>query len=312
MKLHRIEIPTSFPVGPVNAYLLAEDPLTLVDTGPKSPECQAALDAGVAAAGHRLDEIRRIIITHGHTDHFGNAAWVQQRSGAEVFAHDADGHKLAGERWYVDQLKTFFTEAGLPESFLQDFTQMLQGYRRFFDPLPAFTRLRDGDTVPLGGQRLRVLHCPGHSQGHICLYHDDGILIAGDLLLEEVSPNPIVEFAPDGRRVPTLPQYLHSLRRVLLLTCDVAYPGHGAPITNPGARIRELIAHHEQRKESIRERVGTTPKTLLALVHELYPNLDQINVMLGLSEVIGHLDLLVEEKRVTVSRRRGQMFYRGK
>lgn len=309
MRLHRIEIPTPFPVGPVNAYLLTGDPLTLVDAGPKTTEAQAAIEAGVAAAGYRLEEIRRIILTHGHTDHFGNAGLVQQRSGAEIFGHAADRAKFAGRRWVADRLRTFFLEAGLPKTFLKTFTEMVNAYRPLFDPLRAVKVLTDGDTIPLDTSRLRVLHCPGHSSGHICLYDDDGSLIAGDLLLQEISPNPIVEFAANGRRIPTLPQYLSSLRRVLLLNCEIAYPGHGAPITNPSARIRDLIAHHEQRKEELHARLGKKPKTLLALCHEWYGNLDRLNVMLALSEVIGHLDLLIEEKRIAVTRKEGQILY---
>lgn len=312
MQVHRIELPTPFPVGPVNAYLLTGAPLTLVDAGPKTPEAQAALDAGIAASGCRVEDVRRIILTHGHTDHFGNAAAVQARSGAAIYGHPADAAKFAGGRWIVEHIKPFFSQAGLPDAFLEAFTDRLRGFRYLFDPLVKVGALNDGDTVGLDGDRLRVLYCPGHSIGHICLYHEDGSLIAGDLLLEEVSPNPVVEFGPTGERIPTLPQYLHSLRRVLLLNCDIAYPGHGEPITNPSARARELMTHHEQRKEQIFERLGKTPKTLLALCQEIYRNLDEVNVMLALSEVIGHLDLLIEEKRVAVSRRKGQLYYRTK
>jgi glyoxylase-like metal-dependent hydrolase (beta-lactamase superfamily II) len=312
MQVHRIEIPTPFPVGPVNAYLLAGDPLTLVDAGPKGVASQHAIESALAAAGRRVADLQRIVITHAHTDHFGQAESLRQQSAAEVFAHETERPKLAGERWVADHLVAFFREAGMPESFFPAFSQMVSAYRIYFDPLPAFTPLADGDTLAVGEERLRVLHCPGHSQGHVCLYHDDGVLIAGDLLLEEVSPNPIVEFSPDGRRQTTLPQYLHSLRRVLLLNCDLAYPGHGEPITNPSSRIRELIAHHEQRKEEIAARLGATPKSLVDLTQELYQGLDDLNLMLALSEVIGHLDLLAEEKRIATSRKRGVVLYRGK
>lgn len=312
MQIHRIELPTPFPVGPVNVFLLPEDPPTLIDAGPKTEQAQAALEAGLTAVGYRTDDVRRIILTHGHIDHFGGADRIRQRSGAEVFAHEADRSKFEGQRWFVDHLKKFFTEAGLPPAFLQIFVETLSGYRELLDPLPGFSPLADGDAVDVGQSRLRVLHCPGHSQGHICLYHDEGALIAGDLLLQGISPNPIVEFTRRGKRVPTLPQYLQSLRRVLLLNCDIAYPGHGEPISNPSARIRELIAHHEQRKEEIRGRLSRKPKTLLDLSQEIYQNLDQINTMLALSEVIGHLDLLAEEKRVTISRRGRKVVYRGK
>lgn len=312
MQVYRIEIPTPFPVGPVNAYLLAGDPLTLVDAGPKTPEAQQAVEAGVSSAGYRVNDIRRIILTHGHIDHYGNARWVQQQCGAEIFGHEADGPKFSGERWFVDHLKAFFAQAGLPGSFLSSFVKQLQAYRPLFDPLSRTTWLSDGATITVGEDRLRVLHCPGHSIGHICLYHEDGNLIAGDLLLEDVSPNPIVEFTPHGKRIPTLPQYLQSLRRVLLLNCELAYPGHGPPITNPGARIRELIAHHEHRKEEIAGRLGKTPKTLVALCQEIYQELDEMNLMLALSEVIGHLDLLIEEKRIAVSRTKGRLLYKAR
>lgn len=312
MQVHRVELPTPFPVGPVNAYLLLGTPLTLVDTGPKTDAAQAALDAGVAAAGHRLEDIRRIILTHGHSDHFGNAAWVRARSGAEILAHPADRPKFAGERWVNEPLRRHFLAAGLPESFLETFRERIRGLRHLFDAVPEFQPLQDGDTVPLDGDGLRVLYCPGHSIGHICLYHEDGVLVAGDLLLEEISPNPLVEFDARGERIPTLPQYLHSLRRVLLLNCDLAYPGHGGPIANPSARIRELIGHHEQRKEEIHKRLGRQGKTLVALCRELYQNLDDLNLMLALSEVVGHLDLLAEEKRVAITRRAGTLVFRAK
>lgn len=312
MQIHRIEIPTPLPVGPVNAYFLPGDLPTLIDAGPKTDQTQMVLEAELASVGHRVQDIRRVILTHGHTDHFGSAVWIQQQSGAEIFGHEADHSKFSGERWILDHLGRFFTEAGLPKTFLPSFVDTLRTYRQFFDPISGFTRLQDGDMISLSDARLRVLHCPGHSQGHLCFYHDDGALIAGDLLLETVSPNPVVEFTPKGKRIPTLPQYLQSLRRVLLLNCDIAYPGHGAPIANPSARIRELIAHHDQRKEQIRELLGHAPKTLLELCQEFYHDLDHINTMLALSEVIGHLDLLAEEKRVTISRRGRKVVYRGK
>jgi len=312
MQLHRIALPTPFPVGPVNAYLLVGEPLTLVDTGPKSPEVQTALAAGVAAAGFRLEDVRRILLTHGHTDHCGNAVWTAQQSGAVVYLHADDRAKAAGRRWVVDHLKTFFKQAGMPDGFFQAFADQMRLLRQFLDPLTHTSPLKDGESLPLGDEHLRVLHTPGHSAGHVSFYHEEGALIAGDLLLEAVSPNPLVEFAPDGKRIPTLPLYLQSLRRILLLNCETAYPGHGDPFANPTARARELIAHHEQRKEAIAALVRRTPKTLEAIGAELYQNLDDLNRMLALSEVIGHLDLLAEEKRLTLTRKKGQLLYKSK
>jgi glyoxylase-like metal-dependent hydrolase (beta-lactamase superfamily II) len=312
MRIHRIELPTPFPVGPVNAYLLEGEPLTLIDAGPKTPEAQAALEAGLARHGVGVGDIRRLILTHGHVDHFGGALWVRERSNAQLFAHPADGPKLAGERWVIDHLRRHFTLAGLPETFLDVFTDRMREMRRLFDPVTEFQPLQDGDTLTVGEDRIRILHCPGHSIGHLCLFHLDGVLVAGDLLLADVSPNPIVEFTPEGRRIATLPQYLHSLRRVLLLNCEVAYPGHGGALANPGARIRELVSHHEQRKEEIYRELARGPRTLAGLAQALYQRLDEVNLMLALSEVLGHLDLLAEEKRVTASQRGAAMVFRAR
>ncbi len=310
MRLHRIELPTPFPVGPVNAYLLPGEPLTLVDAGPRTPEAQAALEAGVAAAGYRLEDVRRVLLTHGHTDHAGNAAWVAGRSGAAVHVHPADGPKISGQRWVLDHLRTFVVQAGLPPAALDGFAERLRVLRQLHEPVPEPRMLADGQSLALDGERLRVLHTPGHSHGHVCFYHEDGVLIAGDLLLADISPNPVVEFGPDGRRLPTLPLYLQSLRRVLLLNCDVAHPGHGPALGNPNARIRELIAHHEQRKEDVAARLRRGPRTLAELCRELYPDVDEVNLVLALSEVVGHLDLLAEEKRLTVARRKDALVYR--
>ncbi len=312
MQLHRIELPTPFPIGPVNAYLLLSDPLTLVDVGPKTDDARSALEAGLAAVGVHLEQIRRIVLTHGHTDHFGMVELVRQASGAEVFAHEGDWAKLAGKRWIVAHLKRFFTQAGLPKSFQDEFMRLAEAHRRYFDPVTTLLPVKDGDTLAINGTRLRIMHCPGHSLGHICLYHEDGFLLAGDVLLSDVSPNPVVEFTPKGQRMPTLPQYLQSLRRILLLNCELAYPGHGGPLASPNTRIRDLIAHHEQRKEEIRARLERKPKTLLALAQEIYQNLDHFNTMLALSEVIGHLDLLADEHRVGISRSGNRLLYRAK
>ena len=312
MDLHRLELPTPFPVGPVNAYLLRGDPLTLVDTGPKTVEAQTALERGVAAAGARLKDIRRILLTHGHTDHAGNAAWVAQRSGAPVHVHEGDRAKVSGRRWVLEHVKTFLTQAGLADSVVESFFEQIQALRQYLDPLAKVSSLTDGEYLPLDTERLRTLYTPGHSNGHVSFYHEDGVLIAGDLLLEGVSPNPLVEFTSDGKRIPTLPQYLQSLRRVLILNCEVAHPGHGGPIANPNARARELITHHEQRKEEIAGMIRRAPKTLAAICGELFPKMDDASLMLALSEVIGHLDLLAEEKRLAIGRKKGLLLYKVK
>jgi glyoxylase-like metal-dependent hydrolase (beta-lactamase superfamily II) len=308
MRIVPISLPTPYPVGPVNAYLLPGPPVTLVDCGPKTPEAKAGLEEGLARAGTIPAQIERLIITHGHVDHFGLAAAVTAASGAAVLAHEADAPKLAVDRAFIEPMRTFIAQAGFPLDVADMVLASLRRYRGQLDAVVPTTLVRDGDRIPLGDDTLEVLHTPGHAQGHICLW-DGEALISGDLLLEEISPNPLVEFARDGTRLRTLPALIRSLVRIEALNPALAYPGHGDPLSHPAARVPELIQHHNERKKRLARNLSERSWSLRELAEAWFPGLDQFNVILGLSEVIGHLDLLEDEGLLAVEPRDGVMHY---
>jgi glyoxylase-like metal-dependent hydrolase (beta-lactamase superfamily II) len=135
-----------------------------------------------------------------------------------------------------------------------------------------------------------------HSAGHVCL-GANGRLITGDVLLEEISPNPTFEFTRNGERIRTLPLLLRSLRRLLALNPAEIFPGHGEPF-GPGApRIRAMLEHHVQRRERIAALLTDRPQRAFDLARSLFPDADPFNRFLSLSEVLGHLDLLVADGR---------------
>lgn len=303
MRIVPVEIPTPFPVGPVNAYVVDDEPLTLVDAGPKVPEARERIAAALRSIGRQVRDVRRIVLTHGHADHFGSAAALAAESGAPVYVHPADRAKVRGLRWDEAMLRRWLREAGLPEAFAGTFLAMMEEYARFYDPIADVETLDDGQVLEFESGSLVVIHAPGHSAGHVVLWDGAGSLVAGDVLLEEVTPNPVVEFTSDGARAPTLPAYLHTLRRLQNLPVATAYPGHGAPISEPASRIAAILDHHEQRKTAIAALLDARPRTLVELAQEIYGELDPVNVVLALSEVIGHLDLLAEEGRLRVGRR---------
>jgi glyoxylase-like metal-dependent hydrolase (beta-lactamase superfamily II) len=303
-----LSLPTPYPVGPVNAYLLPGSPLTLVDCGPKTPEALEALEGGLARAGLSLGQIERLVITHGHLDHFGLAATISTAGGARVFAHAAEVPKMTLDRGFIEPMRLLVAEAGFPSGVSDMLLAAMRRHRGQFDPITPTDLLADGDRLALGEGTLEVLHTPGHAQGHICLW-DGEALISGDLLLEEISPNPMVEFDSDGVRLRTLPALLRSLERLAALEPAVAYPGHGDPIPQPAVRARDLLRHHQERKEKVARMLAMGQRTLRALAAEWFPGLDQFNLFLGLSEVLGHLDLLEGEGRLVTERRDGVAYY---
>src|ERR1051326_2322220 len=113
MQIHKIVVPTPFYVGPVNVYLVRNDPVTLIDVGPNTEEAFTALRAGVEQLGLRLDMIKRIVISHAHEDHYGLAGRVQQISGAEVLLHDWEINKVAG-RFDYSEHRSLLVRAGVP------------------------------------------------------------------------------------------------------------------------------------------------------------------------------------------------------
>lgn len=308
MRIVSLTLPTPFPVGPVNAYLLPGPPVTLVDCGPKTDEALAALEAGLRTAGTRLEAIERLVLTHGHLDHFGLAATVAAASGARIFAHAAEVPKLTGDRSFVGPARALIADAGFPPDVADRWLEVMRGYRRQLDRIAPTDLLGDGDRLALADGTLEVLHTPGHAQGHLCLW-DGHVLIAGDLLLEEISPNPLVEFDAAGRRLRTLPAYLRSLRRVAALNPSVAYPGHGDPLPAPAARALEIIRHHEARKEALAALLAGRRWTVRELIAAWFPTLDPRNLYLAISEVAGHLDLLDEEGRLAVERQGDVSYY---
>jgi glyoxylase-like metal-dependent hydrolase (beta-lactamase superfamily II) len=308
MRVVHLSLPTPFPVGPVNAFLLPGPPVTLVDCGPKTDAARAALKDGLTRAGYGLPAIERLVLTHGHTDHCGLAAVVAAASGAPIYAHEAEVPKFSGNRAFVEPVRALVTEAGFPASLADALFEAWKGWRAYLDPITPTHLVGDGDRLPLADGGLEVLHMPGHAQGHICLW-DGETLIAGDLLLEEISPNPVIEFDRSGGRLRTLPAYLRSLARVVKLKPSLAFPGHGGVMTEPAARAAEILRHHQERKEHLARQLAGRDWTLRGLADEWFPGLDLRSLFLGLSEVQGHLDLLEEEGRVAIERRAGVLHY---
>ena len=316
--LQKITIPTPFPVGPINVYLAAGDELTLIDTGPKDPPTLDALRAELRARNVAFKDIRRVVVTHAHVDHFGLAAQIVAESGASVLSHSlnrwwlADFKREWGRRY--DFYRDAFMRSGAPLEYAEKVVAGMQRLANYADSIPAdrFIPLEDGDTITLGGDPWRVVYAPGHAHGLICL-HDPAsrTLISSDHLLRDITSNPVMEPPERGEaaRPRALVDYIASMERTARLNVRLALPAHGEPIDDVRALVDERIAFHRARLDKIEQQLECCAQTPYEICNILFPKLKSYDTFLGLSEVIGHLDILEQEGRVRLDTQDGLWRY---
>src|SRR5947209_14409085 len=137
MRIIPITLPTPFYIGPVNVYLIAADPITLIDTGPKTREAAAALRAGLRKAGFLISDIRRIVLTHAHEDHCGLARSLREEARhAEVLIHDWETDHRVGRLEYEEH-RQLLLRAGVPEAEVEGMRRMYEGVRQYADSFAA-------------------------------------------------------------------------------------------------------------------------------------------------------------------------------
>jgi glyoxylase-like metal-dependent hydrolase (beta-lactamase superfamily II) len=305
----RLELRTPFKVGPVNSYVVDEDPLTLVDCGPRTDAAWDDLVTGLARIGRQPEDVRRLIITHGHVDHWGLAARIVALSGAEVWAH------ARLEQWLRDfeaewlrrlaYLTLLCTEMGVPAGELLAVNRGVKQMGHFAEAVAPTRLLEAGDTLALAGRTWTVHYTPGHATGHISLREPDTrTMIAGDHLLPDVSSNPVLE-APllgESARPRMLPLYIESLRRVADLPTLWVYPGHGQPFQGHRKLIKRRLQLHEDRAARLRAMLEEAPADCYTLSGRLFPRLMGVDLFLGFSETLGHLDLLEDRGEAHIER----------
>ncbi len=305
--LHAIELPTPFPVGPINVYLAdaPDEPLTLIDTGPRAPETRSALQAGLRALGYEPAALKRIIVTHAHVDHYGLAAELVAGSGAELLSHAWNIPNLADDETNRQKRLAFYGEllrqAAVPPEIVRRVGWVTQGVRRFAQPVNVDVALGDGDVLRLAGRDWQVLHTPGHSAGLLCFYEPQSCtLLSSDHLLAYISSNPVVEPPPPGttERYRSLVLYSASLRRVAAMQVAAALPSHGPVIRNVPELVAERLEFHERRLKRVLDVLSGEAHTTWEITQALFPDRPPLDTFLALSEVVGHLDVLELEGKI--------------
>jgi glyoxylase-like metal-dependent hydrolase (beta-lactamase superfamily II) len=253
--IFRINVPMpNNPLKYLNAYVLKGSERTcLIDTGLNRDSCWQALNQG-------LDELKvdipslDILVTHVHSDHSGLVPKLHSL-GARIFMSQEDGEAL-NQPLDINTFMHFAHRNGLPEEQLQKAVDSHPGFKYRPRGTVELNEVHDGDTLIYAGMSLYCLLTPGHTSGHLCFYQpDQGLLFAGDMLLEEITPN-ISQWLPGEH---PLNQYMESLDRISDLDVSLVLPGHRRLFADHVQRAKEIKHHHFQRLEEVKRLVAQNP-----------------------------------------------------
>ncbi len=290
-----------------------------MDSGPNSGLALDELQHQLAEHGHSIDDIELVIITHQHIDHLGLVDIVARHSGAEVAAIDllarfADNFVEDAAR---DDLfaSGVMLRNGIPEDVVAALRTVSSAFRAWGSRARVTRPLHDGDTLALRDRELQVLHRPGHSPSDTVFWDEPRrILIAADHLIKHISSNPLIsrpldaDASPD-ERPQALVIYMESLRRTRELPAEIVLSGHGDPITDHVALIDQRLAFHAQRAEKIHGLIAERPRSGYELAQALFGDVAVTQAYLTLSEVLGHVDLLLNDGRVRQEERDGVLVF---
>jgi len=308
--IHRMAIPTPFMVGRVNCYLIDDDPLTLVDTGPNSGKALDCLERELAGHGRRIEDLGRIVITHQHLDHMGLVDVLARRSGAEVVTLELLApliENFGAEAERDDELaEALMLRHGITRDVVTALRAVSRSFRGWGGSTTVTRRLADGEALEFAGRTLEAIHRPGHSPSDtVFLDRADGTLLGGDHLLRHISSNPLISRQLGGKsgepgdgRPRALLTYLASMRETREMELSQVLPGHGRPFGDHAALIDERFAMHERRARKIHGLLAERPMTAHGIAQSLWGNVAVTQAYLTLSEVLGHIDLLAERGRV--------------
>jgi len=296
----RVALPIEMnSIESVNMYILDDgDKVTVVDCGiwrPDRPDGGVStVQAGLRDAGYELADVSRLVITHAHIDHYGLAGRVMELTGADLSMHtmtDLDCQKYRHPETSMSQRRDTYSDHGIADEEGPEGEHLGRWMPYLHSVVEASTRLRGAETIGIGGDDWTVIHTPGHSLGHVCLWSSRRrVLLSGDHLLPGIIPPVTFE---RGFDLDPMLSYLRSLQLVHDLQPELVYPGHGRPFGDPVGRIEAIMRNKMRRMGRIRRAIQERPTTVGELTDKLV-----VGAMLGhqrqlaINETLAHIACL--------------------
>ena len=323
--VYRLKLPlTGSPLKYVNAYLLpAPSGHLLIDTCWNTEESDVALAQQLEAIGIQMEEIKRIVITHAHVDHYGLAARVLRRCNATLSMHELE-EKMVELRYrnteaFAIESNALLRSSGVEEQYVPDPQEMVDRFDRLVLYTAPDIRYKGGETLVHGGFEFQIIWTPGHSPGHVCLYDPNHkIFFSGDHVLPGITSH--IGINPKAGPNP-LDDYTRSLNELLALDVELMLPAHGPPIKGFERRLKQIMTHHSDRKDEILKLLGEQdgPANAFELVTAMkwyskgrptaWRTLRDFDQRLAIAEVMAHLASLVSDGKLTENIQNGVVYY---
>ena len=291
----------------VNLYALGKGPITLIDTCLKAPGTFEYVCTALQNAGLDIGDVQRIVITHGHMDHFGLTSAIRKGVDhpVECFIHGQDRWQISSENFgkemWSEEANALMAMADMPLEEKEKVRKRFATFRELGDPLDEVSAFEDGREFEGEGYRLKVIHTPGHTPGSCCIYESEQkILFSGDTVIKHITPNPLMVIKRNGLRDPSyksLKAYSRSLDKVGELDIQYVFTGHGEYISDLPSLISTYRRHHRERMELIWNALNKRPRALYNIIGDVFPQVPDGDMFLAISEIFVHLEILLEEER---------------
>lgn len=269
---------------PPNVFLIRDGAESaLIDAGFSDDESFDKRTAMLRELG--AEHPKYIIITHHHYDHSSGAHRLREATGAKIVVHKDEEALLLNPEEETGDME-------IPEDQKEAREQAKKWRIEAAKAVPD-VRVADGDVLAVGSLRLRCVHAPGHTAGHLCVFLEgERVLFAGDNVLgvgtAAISPPPHGDMA----------EYIRSLRKMQSLDAALLCPGHGPVVKEPNRKIQELIDHRQQREDQIVGLLAQGKDSVKALLKAIYPELDKRLYGMATGQILSHLHKLQSEGKV--------------
>ncbi|GAA5041202.1 glyoxylase-like metal-dependent hydrolase (beta-lactamase superfamily II) [Thermocatellispora tengchongensis] len=252
-------IPVPIPINPLRYVLVyaleLDDGVAIIDAGWNTDEAYNGLAEGLRVAGYGIGDVRAVLVTHIHPDHYGLAGRVREESGAWIGLHEADARLLHGRYddseigELIERERMLLVRCGVPPIAAEELAGASKMIRQFVSMAKPDRVIEDGERIGLPGWDLRALWTPGHSPGHLCFVEPERkLLFSGDHVLAKITP--IVAVHPQSDANP-LADYLDSLANVRKWDVEEVLPAHEYRFLELAERVDYVMAHHEERLAEI-------------------------------------------------------------